>query len=497
MIVRFFPAVAYTILAAMTACTGCSATHNTEGPALPAAPALTQVFNVKEYGAVGDGKTVDTEALQNAITACVAAGGGQVMVPAGTYLTGPLTLGSNLDLHVDAGATIQFSPNRKDYPLVATSWEGRQTVSSMSPLTANGAHDLSITGAGVFDGHGEQWRQTKKSKLTQAQWDALVASGGVVDERGTTWYPSKEAVQGMPGLMKLRAAKGPVNVEDYEQYRDLLRPVLLYFSNCQRVLLDGPTFRNSGAWNLHPYLCDDLTIRNVTIFNPDYAQNGDGVDFDSCRNVLMEDSKVDAGDDAICLKSGKDEEGRKLGRPTEHVTIRRCTIGTGHGGIALGSEMSGGIRDVTVSHCTMNGTDAGIRVKTTRGRGNVVEDITVSDVTMSHIGQGAIDFSMYYMVRGEAKVEPVTEGTPRIRNVKISGIRCDGAGSAIVLRGLPEMPIEGISISDSQITAKTAGVISYAKNVTLTNVQLVTGGSVLRMDHSEGVRVEGGSQGAH
>ena len=486
MIVRSYSSVACVIVAAMTVCAGCSATHSNE-PKLPGAPLVVQEFNVKEYGAVGDGKTADTAALQRAITACVESGGGQVVVPAGTYLTGPLTLGSNLDLHVEAGAVVQFSPKRRDYPLVTTNWEGRQTVSSMSPLTADGAHDLSITGAGIFDGHGEQWRQTKKSKLTQAQWDALVASGGVVDEKGTTWYPSKEALAGMPGLIKLRASKGPVREADYEQYRDLLRPVLLNFTNCQRVLLDGPTFRNSAAWNLHPYLCDDVTLRNVTLFNPEYAQNGDGVDFDSCRNVLMEDSKVDAGDDAICLKSGKDEEGRKLGRPTEHVMVRRCTIGTGHGGIALGSEMSGGIRDVTVTHCTMNGTDAGIRVKTTRGRGNVVEDITVSDVTMSHIGQGAIDFSMYYMVKGEAKVEPVTEGTPRIRNVKISGIRCTSAGSAIVLRGLPEMPIEGISISDSEITAKTAGVISYAKNVMLRNVQVHAGGSVLRVEHSEGV----------
>ena len=484
MIFRLIPSVACAIVAAAM-CAGCSARHSDE-PKLPAVPEA-RVFNVKDYGATGDGKTVDTAALQKAINACVDAGGGRVEVPAGTYLTAPLQLGSNLDLHVDAGATIQFSPNRTDYPLAMGSYEGKQTVVCMSPLTVAEAHDISITGSGVFDGHGEQWRMTKKSKLTDAQWKDLVASGGVVDEMGATWYPSKVWLGGMQGLMKLRATGGPARLEDYEKYRDLLRPVLLSFSNCERVLLDGPTFRNSAAWDLHPYLCEDVTIRNVTVFNPEYAQNGDGMDIDSCRNVLVEDTKVDAGDDAICLKSGRDEEGRRLGKPTEHVTIRRCTIGTGHGGIAIGSEMSGGVRDVNVSHCTMNGTDAGIRVKTTRGRGNVVENITVSDVQMSHIIQGAIEFNMYYMVRGVPKAEPVGEGTPRIRNITISGIQCAGAGSAIVLRGLPEMPIEGISISDSQITAKTAGVISYAKNVTLTNVRLQTGGSALKIDHSEGV----------
>ncbi|MGN6366653.1 MAG: glycoside hydrolase family 28 protein [Phycisphaerae bacterium] len=465
---------------------GCSAIR-ADGPRLPASPAQSHIFNVKDFGATGDGTTVDTAALQKAIKTCVDAGGGRVEVPPGTYLTGPLQLGSNLDLHVDAGATIQFSPNRKDYPLVKGSYEGKQTVVCMSPLTADGAHDISITGAGVFDGHGEQWRQTKKSKLSDAQWKDLVASGGVVDQKGTTWYPSREALEGLPGLMKLRDSEMPPKVEDFEKYRDLLRPVLLSFSNCRRVLLDGPTFRNSAAWNLHPYLCEDLTIRNVTLFNPEYAQNGDGVDIDSCRNVLIEDSKVDAGDDAICLKSGKDEEGRRLGKPTEHVTVRRCTIGTGHGAIAIGSEMSGGIRDVNVSHCTMNGTDTGIRVKTTRGRGNVVENITVSDITMRHINGSAIEFNMYYMVKGEPKPQPVSEGTPRIRDIHLTGVQCADAKQAIVIKGLPEMPIEDISIADAQITAKSAGEISYAKNVTLTNVQLHTGNSTLKIDHSEGV----------
>ncbi|HUO10811.1 MAG TPA: glycoside hydrolase family 28 protein [Phycisphaerae bacterium] len=488
MIARLFPSTACVLLAAATGLNAISATARADDPKLPEMAASPRQFNVRDFGAVGDGKAVDTAAIRRAIQACADAGGGQVVVPAGTYLSGPLQLRSNLDFHMEAGAEILFSPNRMDYDLVFGSFEGKQTVICMSPLTADGVHDVSITGSGTFDGHGDRWRQTKRSKLTPAQWNELVASGGVLDQREATWYPSKEALEGVAGLAKLRAGDAPPRIEDYQPYRDLLRPPLLQFSNCQRLLLDGPTFRNSPAWNLHPILCEDVTIRNVTAYNPEYAQNGDGIDIDSCRNVLVADSTIDAGDDAICLKSGRDAEGRKLGRPCEHITITRCKIGTGHGGISIGSEMSGGVRDVRVSHCTMDGTDTGVRLKTTRGRGNVVEDISVSDITMSHINQSAIEFNMYYMIKGTPKAEPVGEGTPCFRNIQLTRIKCEGAAQAIIIRGLPEMPIESITITDADIVAKSAGEITYAKDVTLTNVQLHTGNSTLKIENSQGVK---------
>ena len=203
----------------------------------------------------------------------------------------------------------------------------------------------------------------------------------------------------MKGLGKLRLSGNPPTIESYQPYRDLLRPVMVLLSDCHNVLLEGPTFRNSGSWNVHVLYCDDLTVHNVTIFNPYYAQNGDGIDIDSCRNVAVTDSTIDAGDDVICLKSGKDAEGRKAARPTENVTITGCTLGHGHGGIAIGSEMSGGVRNVTVSHCVLRGTDDALRFKSVRGRGGVVENINISDIQMSDIKNACISFDLFYQLK--------------------------------------------------------------------------------------------------
>ncbi len=180
---------------------------------------------------------------------------------------------------------------------------------------------------------------------------------------------------------------------------EYLRPCLLELTECHDVLLEGPTFQNSPAWNLHPLLCDGVTIRNVKVLNPWWSQNGDGLDLDSCRNCLVADSHFDVGDDAICLKSGRDEAGRRLGRPSENITIRNCTVAHGHGGLVIGSEMSGGVRNVEVSHCVFNGTDVGLRFKTARGRGGVVENIRISNITMANIKNEAILFDMFYAVK--------------------------------------------------------------------------------------------------
>ncbi len=405
---------------------GCASAQPTTMPAptLPVIPSAQ--FSIMDYGAVADGSTLNTQAIQKAIDACAAAGGGHVIVPAGTFLTGPIHLASNIDLHVDEGAKVFFSRNLDDYPMVFASFEGRQTVQCSAPISGDNLTDISITGPGVFDGNGDAWRPVKKEKLSDAQWDTLVKSGGWVDTASSTWYPSKASRDGNAGLRALRASTQPVNLADYARYRDLLKPPLMLLSNCKQVLLDGPTFRNSPVWNLHPYLCDDLTVRNITIYNEIWAQNGDGIDFDSCRNVLMIECSVNAGDDDICLKSGRDSQGRALNRPTENVTITNCTIGHGHGGITIGSEMSGGVRNVYASNCVMNGTDGGLRFKTTRGRGGVVENIWIDHIKMSNIRQDAIQFNMYYMVHNE-QPEPVSDGTPQFRNFHISDITCASA----------------------------------------------------------------------
>jgi polygalacturonase len=454
-------------------------------PPRSAAADAAKEFNVTNYGAVADGHTPCTDAIRQAIDACSTAGG-SVVIPAGNYLTGPIHLKSNVNLHVDAGAVVLFSRDFADYPLSLTSLAGGEAVQCVSPISGDNLQNVSITGSGIFDGNGDAWRPVKKEKLNNAQWSALTASGGFVDAQTQTWYPSQTWITGQKALQELRNANS-ITLTDFAPYRNLIRPALVLLQNCHHLLLDGPTFRNSPGWNIHLFASDDITVRNLTVFNPAYAQNGDGIDIDSCHDVSVADSHVDAGDDAICLKSGRDEPGRRFNHPTENVTITNCTIGTGHGGITIGSEMSGGVRNIHVSHCVLRGTGGGLRFKTTRGRGGVVEDIHISDIQMFDIQQEAIGLDMYYGVKNPT-TQPVSEATPCFRNIQIQNIQCEGAAVALNLRGLPEMPLEGITISDSQITANKAGQIIDAKNITLHNVKIVSKvGDTVRVQNTQGL----------
>ena len=284
-----------------------------------------------------------------------------------------------------------------------------------------------------------------------------------------------------PGVIK-----PGVTVKDVEAYKDFLRPNLLVFSNCKKVLLEGVTFQNSPAWCLHPLMCEDLTVKNVYAKNPWYAQNGDGIDVESCKNVLIENSTFDVGDDGICIKSGRDEEGRKRGMPTENAIIRNCIVYHAHGGFVIGSEMSGGAKNIFVSDCSFIGTDVGLRFKTTRGRGGVVEKIYVNNIVMKDIVGEAILFDMYYMAKdpvplaGEnreaPKVEilPVTEATPQFRDFHVKNIVCYGAAKAIFIRGLPEMNIKNIELENLVIQARKGVECEEATNISIKNLRLVT-----------------------
>jgi len=325
----------------------------------------------------------------------------------------------------------------------------------------------------------------KKDKLTETQWKKLIASGGVLSEDKKTWYPSEKSVKGSslknPG--EITPDKTP---EFYESVKDFLRPNLLVFTNCKKVLLEGVTFQNSPAWCLHPLMCEDLTVRNVYAKNPWYAQNGDGIDVESCKNVLIENSTFDVGDDGICIKSGRDEAGRKRGMPTENLIARNCTVYHAHGGFVIGSEMSGGARNLLVENCTFIGTDIGLRFKTTRGRGGIVENIFVNNIAMKDIVGEAILFDMYYAAqdpiplagekREPPKVEtvPVTEATPQFRNFYIRNVVCNGAEKAIFVRGLPEMNVKNIVMEDMVLQANKGLDMTEGSDITLKNVVLIT-----------------------
>lgn len=440
-------------------------------------------LNIVQYGAVSDGKTLNTKAINQAITVCSSKGGGVVLVPAGFWLTGPIELKSNVNLHLQKNALLQFTKDFDQYPLVEGNWEGLAQMRNQSPVWANGQHNIAITGYGIIDGAGDAWRMVKKDKLTESQWKSLVASGGMVNEEKKMWYPSAKTVKGAglkdPGL--ITKDKTP---EFYASVKDFLRPNLVVLKSCKQVLLEGVTFQNSPAWNLHPLMCEDLTVRNVYAKNPWYAQNGDGIDVESCKNVLIEGSTFDVGDDGICIKSGRDAAGRKRGMPTENVIIRNSTVYHAHGGFVIGSEMSGGARNIFVSDCTFIGTDIGLRFKTTRGRGGVVEGIYAKNINMKDIAGEAILFDMYYAavdpipLSGEKReapktqLLPVTEETPVFRDFHISQVVCDGASKAVFIRGLPELSISNIFLDQLTIKAKKGIDLQEAKNIQISNVHL-------------------------
>lgn len=433
-------------------------------------------FNILRFGAKGDGITLNTKSINNAIATCSQKGGGVVLVPGGMWLTGPVEMKSNVNLHIVREAVLQFTDDFDRYPLVEGSYEGRRSARCQSPISGVNLVNIAITGRGIIDGNGDAWRMVKRDKLTENEWKRKVASGGSVSEDGRTWFPSTKTR--LAHEQKRTSTLGPgQTLKDFEDIKDFLRPNLLVLTNCKKVLLEGVTFQNSPAWCLHPIMCEDLTLRNVFVKNPDYAQNGDGVDVESCRNVLIEGSTFDVGDDGICIKSGKDEEGRKRGKPTENVIVRNNVVYKGHGGFVVGSEMSGGARNIFVYDCSFIGTDIGLRFKTARGRGGIVENIHIRNIRMKDILHDAIFFDMYYFMKppkpGEkVVVPPVTEATPQFRNIYINDVVCNGAERGIFVRGLPEMPIRDIHLNNIVLKTNKGAELIEADNIHLDNVQL-------------------------
>ena len=435
-----------------------------------------------DYGADPTGQKLCTEAFAKAVDALVTIGGGHLIVPAGVWFTGPIQLKSNIDLHLEMGAVIKFAADETLYPLINTSFEGLDTRRCQSPLSANGCTNISITGKGAIDGNGEYWRPVKRAKVTDAHWKRMLAVPGSVELKKDYWVPSEGYAKGEQGAnMNVPAARTDA---EWNSIKRFLRPVMVSLVNCKNVLLQGVIFQNSPAWNIHPLMCENIIIDQVLVRNPDYAQNGDALDLESCKNALIVNSKFDAGDDGICIKSGKDADGRRRGRPCENVVVDGCTVFAGHGGFVVGSEMSGGVRNILVENCQFLGTDVGLRFKSTRGRGGIVENIYINKVSMTDIKTDAITFNMYYGGKSVAEMladgdnpdnttkMPVTEETPIFRNIDIKNVICNGAGRAMEFNGLPEMPINGITLQDVNILAKKDAVFTNCEHIKKKNVNI-------------------------
>jgi len=442
---------------------------------------------ITDFGAVNDGQTLNTKAIADAIDEVSKKGGGKVVIPRGLWLTGPIILKSNINILAEEGALVIFSPDKELYPLIETSFEGYNTIRCISPIYGKDLENIAFTGKGIFDGTGEVWRPVKKEKLTESQWKKLVKSGGILSENGKIWYPSESYLEGQ-NLSEMNVPKQFSSIEEYKKIKDFLRPVMVSLVNCKKVLFDGPVFQNSPAWCLHPLMCEDLTIRNITVKNPWFSQNGDGLDIESCKNSIVYDCNFDVGDDAICIKSGKDADGRKRARPTENLVIENCIVYHGHGGVTIGSEMSGGVKNVYVSNCTFIGTDVGLRFKSNRGRGGIVENIFFSDIDMINIPTQAISFNLYYgglsvsemLAEGKNtetttdEIPPVSEETPLFRNIFIKNLTCKGASQAIYLQGLPELNLENIILENIDIEADNGLTSIDVDGISIKGMRLIT-----------------------
>ena len=363
------------------------------------------MIDVKNFGARGDGIALDSPAIQNTIDAASQVGGGTVFVPAGKYVTGSIFLRDNITLFVDAGAVLLGSQNIADYPIVTMRWEGVTKPTHAPLITGDGLKNIAVTGRGIIDGRGEMWWKLHRAKTLDAP-----------------------------------------------------RPRLISFSNCKNVLIEGITLTNSPAWTINPVRCENVTVDKVTISNPADSPNTDGINPDSCCNVHISNCHIDVGDDCVTIKSGIETEPRELLVPCENITITNCTMVHGHGGVVIGSEMSGGVRNVAISNCVFVGTDRGIRLKSRRGRGGIVEDIRVSNIVMTDV-LCPFTMNLYYHInkRGDQytsdkQAQPITDGTPIFRHIHYSHITARNSQyAAAFLYGLPEMPIEDVSFDDVSI----------------------------------------------
>jgi polygalacturonase len=348
-------------------------------------------------------------------------------------VTGAVTLKSNITLQIEAGAVLLGSERIEDFPVIEGRWEGVERKHHASLINGEGLENIAIVGRGTLDGRGRVW------------WEA----------RDRLEHP---------------------------------RGRLIGLYRCRNVRITGVTLTNSPAWTVNPVYCENVTVDGVTIINPPDSPNTDGINPDSSRNVRIANCHIDVGDDCITIKSGRDEDGRRVGRPCENITITNCTMIHGHGGVVIGSEMSGGVNNVVISNCVFDGTDNGIRMKTMRGRGGVVQDIRVSNIVMRNVGR-AIKLNMHYH---RTDPEPVSERTPAFRNIHISGITVRGAKEAGYFRGLEEMPLEKISLSNAIMYTEKGISCTSARNLAFHNVEVQTKeGSALDCIDVEDLEVDG------
>jgi polygalacturonase len=403
-------------------------------------------FDITAFGAVPDGKTYCSGAIAKAIAACAAAGGGRVIVPAGRFLTGAVRLQSKVNLHLDDKATLAFTDDVKEYPIVFTRWEGVELMNFSPFIYAFEAQDIAITGGGTLDGqadeqHWWQWR--------------LAGQGSQGRDRAARTRLIDMQAKGVPVSQRVFGAQ------------DYLRPNFIQPYRSRNILIEGVTIINSPMWEIHPVLCESVTVRNVAIRS--HGPNNDGCDPESCKDVLIEGCTFDTGDDCIALKSGRNEDGRRLNAPIENVVIRNCTMKDGHGGVVIGSEISGGARNIFAEKCRMDSPalDRALRIKTNSVRGGVIDGVYMRDVTVGEVAEAVVTINFFYE-EGEGGAYP-----PTVRNVEVRNVTSRKSQHALLLRGFKNAQISGVLIEDCTFDGvQKDDVLENVKGIELKNVRV-------------------------
>lgn len=410
-------------------------------------------FNVKDFGAVNDGVVDCTLAINNAIKACHSAGGGKVLIPEGVYKTGAVHLLSNVNLHISEQATLSFSTNPKDYlPEVFTRWEGLEMMGYSPLIYAYQQENIAVTGKGTIDGNGDnQTWWPWKGKHKEAHWDMI---------------PGEDQKPARDQLM-IDAENGVAVSDRHYSEGSFLRPCFVQPYSCNNVLIEDITIKNSPFWLLNPVLCNHVTVQGVSFLS--HGPNSDGCDPESCDHVLIENCTFDTGDDCIAIKSGRNADGRRLATPCQNIVIANCDMREGHGGVVIGSEISGGVNNVFVEKCKMNSPELerAIRIKTNSVRGGVIEHLRYRDITVGVV-KNAIVINYFYEEGDAGKFDPI------VRDIKIQNMHCDKVLSkAFYLQGFDRDPIQDFHIENSQFkdVAKTS-VVKHVNGFSVKNVSI-------------------------
>jgi len=405
-----------------------------------------KVVKITDVGAVADGTTLCSDAIAKAIDQCAAAGGGVVELPktdqGNTYLSGPITLKSNITLQVDEGVTLKFSTDHKLYPMVKTRYESVDIMNFSPLIYAYQCANIRITGKGTLDGQGRAW------------W---------------TWAQQNNAGRRlMPQYTNDRAGKFPLEQRIFGDTNPGYRTCFIEPYECQNVLIEGVTLHASPFWNIHPLYSTNIIVRGVTVFG-DGGPNTDGCDPDSSKNVLIEKCNFTTGDDCIAIKSGRDGDGIRKNATCENITIRDCVMKGGHGAVTMGSETSAGIKHVFAENCQVDGPDSAIRLKSTRGRGGGIEDVYIRNMAVTSTNQYGITIDMRYTQTAEA---PLGETTPVFRNIRIENFTCNNSKQALYVMGLNESRVENVVLKDISIKAAKGAHLEYINGFTRENVKI-------------------------